>query len=104
MPAALSSFPGCGVILNPMNTRIVHCLLVFISMLLLGADKPGEFVELFKEEGAPKGWSVRTWDDVKNPGPKEAQWKVVDGILHGSEPRGTWLVSDKEYGDFVLEF
>ena len=26
------------------------------------------------------------------------------GVLHGSEPRGTWLVSDKLYGDFVLDF
>jgi hypothetical protein len=25
-------------------------------------------------------------------------------VLHGSQPRGTWLVSEREYGDFVLEF
>ena len=31
-------------------------------------------------------------------------WKVEKGVLRGSEPRGTWLVSEKEYGDFILEF
>ena len=24
-------------------------------------------------------------------------------MLHGSTPRGTWLVSDREYGDFILQ-
>src|SRR3954470_5362651 len=58
---------------------------------------------LFPEDGVPKGWSVRTWDDVANPA-KEGVWKVEKGVLNGSEPRGTWLVSDKEYGDFQLRF
>ena len=60
---------------------------------------------LFPDKGVPKGWSVRAWDDVSKPGPENAKWVVDDdGVLHGSEPRGTWLVSDKEYGDFVLEY
>ena len=29
---------------------------------------------------------------------------MVDGVLHGSTTRGTWLVSEQEYGDFELEF
>jgi hypothetical protein len=74
------------------------------SLLLLGADKAADFVPLFPDEGVPKGWSARAWDDVKNDGPKGAAWKVQDGIVYGSEPRGTWLVSDKQYGDFVLDF
>ena len=62
-------------------------------------------VPLFKDKGAPKGWTVRAWDDVSKPGPEGAKWLVDEqGVLHGSEPRGTWLVSDTEYGDFVLEF
>ena len=62
-------------------------------------------VPLFKDKGAPKGWTVRAWDDVSKPSPDEAKWTVDEqGVVHGSEPRGTWLVSDKEYGDFVLEF
>ncbi len=31
-------------------------------------------------------------------------WRVEKGVLHGSEPRGTWLLCEKEYGDFILEF
>jgi hypothetical protein len=62
-------------------------------------------VPLFPDKGEVKGWSVRAWDDVSKPGPAEAKWVVdEEGVLHGSEPRGTWLVSDKEYGDFVIEY
>jgi len=82
-----------------MKTLIFLCALV-----LVGAEKPAEFTPLFPNEGVPKGWSSRAWDNVKNPGPEGAAWKVQDGILHGSEPRGTWLVSDKLYGDFILDF
>ncbi len=59
---------------------------------------------LFPKDGVPDGWMVRDWADVKNPPPAGAVWKVVDGVLHGSEPRGTWLVSEKLYGDFTLKF
>ena len=62
-------------------------------------------VGLFTEKGEPKGWSVHAWDDVSKPGPEGAKWTVDEnGVLNGSEPRGTWLVSDKEYGDFTIEF
>jgi hypothetical protein len=86
------------------QTRLLRCVLISISLLLMGADKAADFVPLFPEDGVPKGWSARAWDDVKKDGPKDAVWKVWDGVLHGSEPRGTWLVSDKIYGDFVLDF
>lgn len=69
---------------------------------LLAADK--DFVPLFPEDGVPKGWRVSAWDDVSKPAPEGVVWKVQNGVLHGSEPRGTWLVSEKEYGDFELEF
>jgi hypothetical protein len=60
---------------------------------------------LFPTPGVPTGWIVRAWDDVSKPAPAGALWKVDgDGVLHGSEPRGTWLVSEKTYGDFILEF
>src|SRR5437763_9850680 len=62
-------------------------------------------VGLFTEQGEPTGWSVHAWDDVSKPGPEGAKWTVDEnGVLNGSEPRGTWLVSDKEYGDFTIEF
>lgn len=70
----------------------------------VAADTPTGFVPLFPEDGVPKGWLVRKWDDLKNPADPGVVWKVEKGVLHGSEPRGTWLVSEKEYGDFILEF
>ena len=67
------------------------------------ADAEG-FVPLFAEDGFPKGWSVRAWNDVKDPPAQPAEWKIEKGVLHGGEPRGSWLMSEKEYRDFVLEF
>jgi hypothetical protein len=87
-----------------MPASLIQSFLCLLFALFLGADKAAEFVPLFPDEGAPKGWSVRSWDDVKKPGPKGAAWLVKDGVLNGSEPRGTWLVSDQIYGDFVLDF
>ena len=105
-----------------MSTGISLAAVAFASIATLlacaavGEDPPAQpaagagerrvrAVPLFKEKGEPKGWSVRAWDDVSKPGPDGAKWLVDEqGVLHGSEPRGTWLVSDKQYGDFVLEF
>jgi hypothetical protein len=63
-------------------------------------------VPLFPENGVPKGWRVTTWNDLAKPAPAGVEWTVKGGILRsqGSKQRGTWLVSEKEYGDFVLEF
>jgi len=78
----------------------------FSPICSFGADaKVGlDFVPLFPMDGVPGGWVVRAWNDVsKTPG-NDAVWKVENGILQGSEPRGTWLMNEKEFGDFVLEF
>ena len=64
----------------------------------------GGFVSLFPEDGVPKGWTVRAWDDVRNAAQGNPVWRVENGVLHGGEPRGSWLLSEKEYGDFELEF
>lgn len=77
------------------------CLAAALGMSTAAAD---EFTPLFPTNGIPAGWTVRAWDDVSKPGPTGAVWKVENGVLHGSEPRGTWLMSEREYGDFVLEF
>ena len=47
-------------------------------------DKDG-FVALFPEDGVPKGWTVRAWNDVKDPPAQPTQWKVEKGVLHGGE-------------------
>lgn len=71
------------------------------------ADEPkaAEAVNLFSQEGKPNGWLVRSWSNVGElPDVVPSDWIVKEGVLHGSDPRGTWLVSEKEYGDFTLEF
>ncbi|HMJ88998.1 MAG TPA: DUF1080 domain-containing protein [Candidatus Acidoferrum sp.] len=61
------------------------------------------FAPLFPTNGAPQGWRVGAWNDVSKPGPDGAVWTVRDGVLYGSE-RGCWLMSEREYGDFILEY
>lgn len=81
-------------------------ILLAVSQLLPvnSANESGDLKPLFPDDSIPKGWVVRHWADVKNPGPDGAVWRVEHGVLRGSEPRGTWLVSEKEYGDFIIEF
>ena len=74
-----------------------------IVVVAFGAENSG-WTKLFPEDGTPKGWRVSDWSDVSKKVDEKIQWKVVDGVLHGSDPRGTWLISEKEYGDFELEF
>ncbi len=68
------------------------------------AGDPAMFTELFPSNGVPSGWVVTRWDDLKTAADPGVVWKVENGVLTGSEPRGTWLVSEKEYSDFELEF
>jgi len=75
---------------------------ILVSGLLLAAEPA--WTPLFAEDGAPKGWIVRAWDDVRNPAQGKPVWKVEKGVLIGGEARGNWLLSEKEYGDFELEF
>jgi len=59
---------------------------------------------LFAKDGIPEGWTVRAWNDVSKPGPTNSIWLVTNGVLHGGQPRGSWLMSEREYEDFRLEF
>jgi hypothetical protein len=70
-----------------------------------GARPPAEkAVHLFTEKGTPKGWVVCTWNEISKQAPADAQWAVDEnGILTGAQNRGTWLMSEKEYGDFELD-
>lgn len=67
------------------------------------ADEADGFVALFPKDGVPEGWRISHWADVSKPAPAGAAWKVIDGVLHGSTPRGSWLISPREYGDFELQ-
>ena len=101
-----------------MNTSLIRIpsllallALFTVTLTLRAQDKPKSpkpdadgFVQLFPENGKPKGWTVRAWNDVKDPPAEPTEWKVEKGVLHGGEPRGSWLMSENEYGDFILEF
>lgn len=94
----------------------LHALLAFSSLTMAaicvtaaraGVEEPtgAGWIALFSQPGIPEGWALRAWNDVSKPAPEGAVWTVdEDGVLHGSEPRGTWLVSEERYDDFVLEF
>jgi hypothetical protein len=77
-------------------------VLVFVPSMVNAQDDG--FVKLFPDDGVPKGWVVRAWNDVSKPAPKETQWTVKDGVLSSGKERGNWLMSEKQHGDFVLEF
>lgn len=62
------------------------------------------FVALFPDDGAPKGWLVRAWDDLGREAGPGSEWSVKEGVLTAGDRRGTWLMSEKEYDDFILEF
>src|SRR5581483_7142110 len=87
------------------RSRLTAIVVFALAVAGLRAAGPG-FVPLFPENGVPKGWRVTTWSDLAKPAPAGVEWTVKDGILtsQSSQQRGTWLVSEKEYGDFVLEF
>jgi hypothetical protein len=63
----------------------------------------GEWRPLFAADGEPRDFRVAAWNDVSKPPPDGAKWVAKDGVLSGSTPRGTWLVSKEEFADFELE-
>jgi hypothetical protein len=83
---------------------VVICSSLASSGVLAGQDAEGEFRPLFPADGVPEGWVVRRWNDVSQSPETTAEWTVRDGVLHSGKPRGTWLMCEQEYGDFVLEF
>jgi hypothetical protein len=62
-------------------------LLIAVS----SAQAKGPWIELFSGDEPTKGWIVTDWSDLEKPPPDEARWEVVDRVLLGSTPRGTWL-------------
>jgi hypothetical protein len=78
--------------------------LVVAAFTLSARAADDGFVPLFPEDGVPKGWVVTEWDNLAKPAPKGVVWTVKDGVLRPGNRRGTWLISEKEYTDFILEF
>lgn len=84
---------------------LVICFVAIAGITFADDDKNADgWTALFPADGVPKGWRVTHWADVSKPAPNGAAWEVKDGVLHGSTPRGSWLMSDREYVDFSLRF
>lgn len=77
--------------------------LVVLLCSMIPADDDG-FETLFQQSGTPSGWIVTEWSDLAKRVPKGTFWKVDAGVLYPAEKRGTWLISEKVYIDFILEF
>ena len=90
----------------PTLHRFVLLCALFSAATLGGAQTENDegFTLLFPEEGVPQGWSVRRWNDVSLPATAGVQWRVQGGMLRGSDPRGTWLMSEREYTNFILKY
>jgi hypothetical protein len=73
-----------------------------LGLLLAGVAVGAELKPLFPEDGPPKGWVTGQWNEVSKPA--KGDWKVESGVLRGGLPRGNWLMSKKEFGDFILEY
>jgi hypothetical protein len=96
-------------------TFILRVLLGLGPVAVVGAPVALEFQKLFTRPGVVgEGWVVRDWTDVSKPPKWPVVWEVdADGILYGTgrySPGttgdrwiGTWLLSEREYGDFLLE-
>ncbi len=89
------------------NIRLLGVALAVLAMGVIATGQGSEedgFIPLFPKDGVPGGWLVRAWNDVSKPVEGDVKWVVKDGILHGSEQRGTWLMSERQYGDFILKY
>jgi len=93
-----------------MNRCLSSAACALFVALTLSAEEPGpKFTVLFPDDGpVTKGWTVRTWANVKDAPQYQTNWDVRDGVLYGGKSPtrkwvGTWLLSEREYSDFILE-
>jgi hypothetical protein len=75
-----------------------------IAASSLASDETDGFELLFTTDGQPEGWVIRQWNDISQPAETTEPWIVKDGVLISGEPRGTWLVCEREFSDFELQF
>jgi hypothetical protein len=83
-----------------------YAFAALVGSVLVSSVAAGEegWTPLFAADGVPRGWLVREWSDLAKTVPAGVHWTVKDGVLTTGTQRGTWLVSEKQYGDFILEF
>lgn len=70
----------------------------------LGTAVRDAFKPLFPDDAKLEDWVVTRWDDVSKPADEAAEWTLREGVLYGSDPRGTWLMSKQKYTNFELQF
>ena len=92
--------------MKPLRPYVDDLFVLVVAGAVLGLQqaKTDGFVPLFPKDGLPEGWVVRAWNDISQPPADSAVWRVENGVLHGGEPRGTWLISEQQYTDFTLEY
>jgi hypothetical protein len=82
----------------------VKALLLSLTLATtLFAEESG-WKPLFEKDGPAAGFVVRHWADVSKPAQGNPVWTVKDGVLTSDGDRGCWLMSEKTYGDFELEY
>jgi hypothetical protein len=90
--------------LRSFASTLAGALLLLSSLGCRTAQPEPEFEPAFPMDGPPVGWVVRAWNDLAQPAEGNPQWTVKDRVLTGGEPRGSWLMYERELGDFILEF
>jgi hypothetical protein len=80
---------------------IVGCAVITGGTTALRAADEG-FVPLFSGDSL-QGWKVSDWSNLLTPQKVEGTpWKIEEGVLYGLNKR-TWIMSPKQYGDFILK-
>lgn len=82
--------------------RKIVIALSFASGITFAAEP--EFKPLFTDDDPPTGWITRHWGDLGLPAQGSPVWTVKSGVLVSTGDRGCWFVSDKDYGDFEIEY
>lgn len=80
------------------------CLLMPLAFVPSVCAADGKWQALFTADGPPQGWKVVEWNDLTKPAAEGTGWTVEKGVLRPGKLRGTWLISDREYENFIIEF
>jgi hypothetical protein len=94
--------------MKPNHRSKLIAVYALFTMPLLADAAETPLKPLFPLDGPVKeGWVVRDWADISQAPEERISWNVRDGVLQAGQLTnkwtGTWLMSGREYGDFILE-